>query len=101
MNRRIRVCTRHIFSTADSRLYARPSSLPHHSRRMQPGGTMIVAIGHGFYLEVPYAEVPVVADKVRAFHGRRREALLDEEAKIKTSIRLVTDGIRELSSHLQ
>ena len=61
---------------------------------------MMVAIGHGFYLELPYGEVPAVADKVRAFHGRRREALLDEEAKIKTSIRLVTDGIQELSTHL-
>ena len=60
------------------------------------GGFMYVDIGLGFYLGLHYDEVENVA-RLRINHATvHKEKLIEQEANIRTHIRLVTEGIREL-----
>lgn len=65
---------------------------------MQRNGTMLVSIGFGFYLELPYNEVAGVVAKIRAYHTRRRDEYMQKEAEIKTHIKILTGTLQELSS---
>ena len=62
----------------------------------QRNGTMLVSIGYGFYLELPYNEVAGVVAKIRAHHMRRRDEYMRKEAEIKAHIKILTGTLQEL-----
>lgn len=65
--------------------------------RVQADGTMLVAIGLGFYLELRYDEVGALVRFLRAKHTRRRDEMLQQESRLRAEMKIFYEGIQELA----